>query len=145
MRYPFLLSIFIFILAGCKKDKFTTAPQLKYKGSNTKKLRIGETLTMTLGFSDLEGDLSDSLYLEKFEPRCANSRFKKMYKIPSFPSSKNQEGEFLVTLGYNDGFNVEVNAPRCGRNDTCIFRFVLKDKAQNKSDTVSSDPIIIYL
>ena len=36
-------------------------------------------------------------------------------------------------------------APQCQRNDTAVFRFVIKDKANHVSDTVSSPPIIIIL
>jgi hypothetical protein len=58
--------------------------------------------------------------------------------LPPFPSGKNQTGDILVTFSYNDV------SPKCfPRNDTAIFKFVLKDMAQNISDTVSSPPIII--
>jgi hypothetical protein len=143
MRYPIILSIFIFLLAGCNKDKFATVPQLKYEGVNTKILRSGEVITFTLSFTDAEGDLTDSMYVEQFEPRCVNSRLKRMYKIPVFPTTKNQQGEILVTFGYNVNGAIPLRTPQCNRNDTATFRFVLKDLAQNKSDTVSSDPIII--
>lgn len=144
MRYPIILTIFIFLLTGCEKDKFSTVPQLKFESVNTKELHNGEVITFTLSFTDAEGDLSDSLYVEQFEPRCVNSRLKRMYKLPDFPTSKNQEGEILVTFGYNVNGAIPLRTPQCNRNDTATFKFVLKDKAQNKSDTISSDPIIIF-
>ncbi len=144
MRYPIILTIFIFLLAGCKKDKFSTIPQLKYKSVNTKKLSRGEVITFTLSFTDAEGDLTDSLFVQQFVRNCLASNLKRpLYKLPEFPTSKNQEGEILVTYGYEVNGTVPLVSPKCNRNDTAIFRFVLKDKAQNKSDTVSSDPIII--
>lgn len=140
MRYKILISIFTLFLFSCKKDKYTTVPQLKYKSVNTKTLHRGETLAMTLTFTDAEGDLTDSITVQKIVKACpdrSNSSFTQLYKIPTFPTSKNQTGNIVVTYSYND-----VN-PTCNRNDTAIFKFVLRDQAKNKSDTAVSDPIVI--
>ena len=143
MRYPILISIFILLLSACNKNKFTTAPQLTYKSVNTKSLHRGETLQIKLSFTDAEGDLTDSIFVQKIVKACpdrSNSSFTQLYKIPTFPTSKNQSGEILVSYDYT------VINPTCpNRNDTAVFKFVLKDKAKNKSDTAVSDPIaIIY-
>ena len=140
MRYKILISIFVLFLFSCKKDKYTTAPQLKYKSVNTKTLQRGETLQITLSFTDAEGDLTDSMTVQKIVKACpdrSNSSFTQLYKIPTFPTSKNQSGNIVVTYSYND-----IN-PICNRNDTAVFKFVLKDQAKNKSDTAVSDPIVI--
>ena len=116
-------------------------PQLKYKDVNTRQLHSGETLRFTLTFTDAEGDLTDSLTVQKIVKACpdrSNSSFTQLYKIPSFPTAKNQSGDIVVSYSYTD-----VN-PICRlRNDTAVFKFVLKDKAQNKRDTAVSDPIVI--
>jgi hypothetical protein len=140
MRNTILFSIFILFLFSCNKNKYTTAPQLKYKSVNKKELRRGEVLQFTLSFTDAEGDLStdSALYVRKIVPRCAASSFDQYYKLPVFPTGKNQSGDILVTYSYND-----VN-PLCNRNDTAVFKFILRDKAKNKSDTAVSDQIIIY-
>lgn len=130
-------------LFSCNKNKYTTAPQLTYKSVNTKTLSNGQVLSFTLSFTDAEGDLQDSLYVEKYEPKCANSSFKQKYKIPTFPTSKNQSGEIIVSYGYNVTGYPPILTPQCNRNDTCVFKFVLKDKAQNKSDTVTSETIVL--
>jgi hypothetical protein len=144
MRYTILFSIIILLLFSCNKDKYTTIPQLKYKSANKKVFGSGDVIQFTLTFTDAEGDLEDSLYVEKFEPKCVNSRFKQLYKIPSFPTSKNQSGEITVTYGYNVSNLPPILGPQClNRNDTCVFKFVLKDKAQNKSDTAISETIIL--
>ena len=60
------------------------------------------------------------------------------YPVPPFPTGKNQKGDVVVTFDYNGV------SPKCfPRNDTAVFKFVLKDKAQNVSDTVTSPAIII--
>lgn len=140
MRYTIIFSILVLLISGCKKDKYTTVPQLKYKSVNTKQLHRGETLVFTLSFTDKEGDLTDKLIYQKVVKGCPGSNFiDSSNAVPTFPSGKNQAGELLVTLTYND-----VN-PQCSpKNDTAIFKFLLRDKALNKSDTAVSDQIIIY-
>ena len=140
MRYTIIFSIFVLLICGCKKDKYTTVPQLKYKSVNTKQLHRGETLVFTLSFTDKEGDLTDKLIYQKVVKGCPGSNFiDSSNSVPTFPTGKNQAGEILVTLTYND-----VN-PQCSpKNDTAIFKFLLRDQALNKSDTAVSDQIIIY-
>lgn len=145
MRYTILFSIFLFaILAGCSKKKFGSTPTLKFKSVNTTDLATGQLLQFTLSFTDAEGDLTDSIYVEEIAPGCANSSFATQYAIPPFPASKNQDGDILVTFGYNAGSGYTNIAPQCQKNDTTVFRFALKDKAKHVSDTVSSPKIILY-
>lgn len=145
MRYSVILAaITLLIASSCKKSKFTTAPQLKYKSVNTTELDKGQVIVFKLSFTDGDGDLQDSLFIEKIEPTCSSSYFKQKYPLPVFPAGKNTEGEFEVSFGYNVSNYPLIKAPQCNRNDTCYFRFMLKDKAQNTSDTVQSETIIIY-
>jgi hypothetical protein len=145
MMYKNIVPFFLIVLfCSCGKDKFTTRPQLKFEKMNTNLLRPGQVVQFNLSFSDLEGDLEDSIYVEKFEPRCVDSRFSEKYAMPAFPTSRNSQGEIVVSYGYLvDGFPL-ILGPQCARrNDTCVFRFMLKDKAQNRSDTVESDVLVI--
>ena len=145
MRYSILLASISLLIISCNKDKFTEAPQLKYKSVNTTELNKGQVLVFKLSFTDGDGDLQDSLFVEKIEPTCSGSYFKEKYKIPVFPNTKNTEGEIEVSYGYRAGGDYpSIKEPQCNRNDTCYFRFMLKDKAQHTSDTVQSETIIIY-
>ncbi len=143
MRNTILFAVLCLLFIGCNKNKFSTTPQLKYKSVNTTKLFNGQIISFKLSFTDAEGDLQDSIYVEKVEPTCAASGFKSKYLIPAFPTTKNAEGEIEISYGYNVSNFPFIKSPQCGRNDTCYFRFMLKDKAQNKSDTVNSETIII--
>lgn len=139
MRYTVLFSILMLaILTGCKKDKFKSTPSLKFKSVNTTVLPANQDIQFTLSFTDAEGDINDSMYIEKIEPNCLNSNFSDHYIIPSFPTSKNEQGDILVNFRYLDIM------PKCADNDTAVFRFAIKDLANHVSDTVSSPPIIIY-
>lgn len=149
MRNTVLFSIIILLLISCKKNKYTTKPQLKYESVNGKVFRSGDVITFTLSFTDAEGDLiSDSaLYVKKFEPRCPASNFAQYYPLPNdFTPGKDQAGEILVTYGYNSSdprITQQILGPRCAKNDTCVFKFVLRDKEKNRSDTVTSEAIVL--
>jgi hypothetical protein len=144
MRYTILFSIFLFtMLTSCNKNKFGSTPSLKFKSVNTTELRTGQSLQFTLSFTDAEGDLTDSVFVEKIVPYCAGSTFSELYPLPGFPTSKNSEGDVIVTFGFNADPYQNIS-PQCQKNDTAVFRFALNDKAQHVSDTVSSPTIILY-
>ena len=145
MRYTILFSIILLILsAGCGKNKFSTTPSLKYVSENTRVVQSGEEIRFTLSFTDKEGDLTDSLILSKEVVNCPAGNAVQLYPLPVFPTTKDQKGEIVVTLLYNvNGVNT-IGSPQCqAQNDTSLFKFVLKDKAQHYSDTASSPSIII--
>lgn len=143
MRKTLLFSILIFLVGGCNKDKFTTAPQLKYESVNTKQLHNGESIEFTLSFTDAEGDIGDKIYIQKIVPPCPSNLHPGFIDsteiIPEIPSAHNLSGQVIITYPYND-----LNPECAPRNDTAIFKFVLRDKAQHLSDTAVSDAIIIY-
>jgi hypothetical protein len=146
MRNTIITGLISLLIFGCKKDKFSTTPQLKYKSVSTKVLFPDQIITFKLSYTDAEGDLEDSLYVEKVVPRCSSSNFTQKYPLPRFPTGKNAEGE--IEVAYAHGINLlpdypTIGAPICSTNDTCFLRFMLKDKAQNKSDTVNSEMIVI--
>lgn len=143
MRYTILFSIFLFaLLSGCSKDKFKTVPGLQFTSVNTTTLHNGELLQFTLAFTDAEGDITDSIFVQKIVADCANSNFGQLFPIPDFPSTTNQKGDLIITFGFNASPYSQV-APQCGRDETAVFRFVLRDKENHASDTISSPPITI--
>jgi hypothetical protein len=140
-----LLSLICISIIACNKDEFTTKPQLTFKSVNTQRLVRGTNITFSLGFTDKEGDIEDTIYMIKRTRNCTNSNITARYKVPEFNAGKNASGDFELTLGYNFGNGIpEIQAPQCpGRNDSSFFLFVLKDKAGNRSDTVSSPEVVI--
>ncbi len=135
-----------FGLAACQKDKFNTVPTLTFEGVNTQELRPNEGIIFKFRFTDKEGDIQDSMFVQKVTKNCERSDFDALYPLPSdFPERRNSEGEIEVRYAYGSGFIYPpIAEPQCeGQNDTCVFRFALKDKAGNTSDTVSSPQIIL--
>jgi hypothetical protein len=145
MRYTILFSIFLLLLfAGCKKNKFSTTPSLKFESVNTTQLHNQQLIRFDLSFTDAEGDLTDSVFVQEVVPNCAASNIEGLFPLPVFPTTKDQKGGVTITFGYNLSGYTSVS-PQCPpQNDTAVFRFALKDKAQHVSDTVSSPVIIIY-
>ena len=139
MRNTIIISIILLLFfCGCNKNKYNTVPSLKFKSVNTNLLSNFQVIQFTLSFTDKEGDLTDSITVIKTEPKCTNSNFVQPYKLPTFPTTKNISGDLLVSFKYSDV------APQCpGRNDTAVFKFVLKDQAKHVSDTASSPTIVI--
>ena len=144
MRYSVLFSILLCVFfTACNKDKFSATPSLKFKSVSTRVLPPGQLIQFTLAFTDAEGDLSDSIFVEKNEPTCTLSNVPFYQLIPSFPTSSNEKGDIVVTFGNNASTSYPNISAQCQRNDTAVFRFAIKDKANHLSDTVSSPPIII--
>ena len=113
MRYTILFSIFLLLLfAGCKKNKFSTTPSLKFKSVNTTQLHNQELIKFTLSFTDAEGDLTDSIFVQEVVPDCANSNIAGLFPLPVFPTSKDQKGDITVTFGYNFSGYTSVS-PQC--------------------------------
>lgn len=147
MRTKILLTIFAFgILAGCGKDKYTTKPQLVYKKVNTKVLNRNQSLTFTLEVTDLEGDLQDTIWVQKIVKNCSQSNLApSRYPMPDMPKLKNLKGEIQVCYSY--GLNLQCPAilePQCrNRNDSAVYRFWIKDKEKNVSDIAESEEVVL--
>lgn len=149
MRYPILFSILLFVIfISCNKEKYSTTPSLKFESVSTKELHPGQVITFNLSFT-YKGALTGNLLVQELVPICTGNEIDSInspYNLPSFPASQNQKGEITVTYGYNVTGYSPISQPQCSpRNDTAIFRFVLKDNAMHISDTVSSPPVIIYV
>lgn len=146
MRNYLIITIAIFLLSACGKDKFKPTPKLTFKSVNTTELQREQVIRFTFEFTDKEGDISDSIFVQKIVPNCPASEFVEYFQVPSIPESGDMKGDIVLSLGYNlaaYGY-YDIKGPACGVNDTATFRFAIKDKAGHVSDTVSSPKIIIY-
>lgn len=136
------------LMAGCSKDKYTTKPQLTFKSVKNYTVERGGLIHITIGFTDKEGDISDTLYIQNRTAACPASDFQSpaAYPIPDFPTSSNLSGniDIIYENGSVDTQNALYSANSCEKPDTTFFYFWIKDKANNVSDTVRTDkPLII--
>src|SRR5687767_5895736 len=98
-----LITVLATVIVACSKDKFQTTPSLEFKELNSDTLRQGNLLRFTLEFTDKEGDISDSIWIQRVSKVCAaNYTNPVRYPIPSsFIGSKNIKAEFQINYRYN--------------------------------------------
>jgi len=151
MKPGVLFSIlFILIISACSKDKITTKPQLELKSTSTDVVQINEALRVLMKFTDKEGDVDDSLLLvrERLNVKGPIVMPESKYSIPKFPDFS--KGEFEVTLTYQFGLifglppiRIPGSNPTRNEPDTLNLKFVARDQAGNKSDTLTLSNIIV--
>lgn len=141
MKRQILAFLSIMFIVSCGKDSFQSKPQLTLKSVSSTTVPVGSDFQIRMRLTDKEGDFVDTIWVSKVTTRCTLSNFRDslLYRIPSnTPKTKNFDGEVYISFSYP----VELQ-PRCIRPDTATFRFWMKDKAGNRSDTVRTPPIII--
>ncbi|HEY0432248.1 MAG TPA: hypothetical protein VGC95_00160 [Chitinophagaceae bacterium] len=147
MRSIFVAMVLV-LMIGCKKDNFTTKPQLKIKSVNATEIGGDQTLQFVIRLTDKEGDFSSYFGISTTTPNCPGSDFTDttLFQIPDqFLNSKNKDGDIYLDLAKSQRHsNLCVGPGSTFLTDTTVFRFWTKDKAGNLSDTVTSEPIIIH-
>lgn len=132
---------------ACNKDTYTTKPQISIKSLSSTNLSQGEVLTITLSFTDAEGDIQDTLFVQKFSRTCPSTpgvQFLSKNKVPDFTPTSNLKGTLEIGYAYNANIQGYSTISGCGtKNDTAYFKFWLKDKAKNVSDTITSANIVL--
>lgn len=145
MKIKLLIAVAtILCFTACNKDKFTTKPQLKFKSVNADIFPKGSQVSFTLTVTDKEGDIKDTLWVERVSKVCPDLRSLVVpYELPDFLKTKSLEADFIVT--YNYGTITPPSIDGCpNKDDSSYFRFWIKDKADNTSDTVQS-PLLLLL
>jgi hypothetical protein len=139
----FIFSLLLLLLA-CGKDKFETKPKLEIKDYSSKELSKGEVLRIRLNYFDKEGDLNGSPVIGILKrlnriplPSAQDKVDTFRNNLPDFPAKDNGEISFQLPYDFLKESQTE--------NDTIIFRFAVEDLAGNKSDTITSDQIVIHL
>lgn len=151
MKQILFYSALVLLLAACGKDKFETKPQLVLKSQSTDVVPIQGNLRLVFEFTDKEGDVSDTLFYkkERLNVRKVETKTDSLgLKVPEFPNT--QKGEFVINFDYENYLKSAINPPRIPgsvpseyESDTLNLKFILKDKAGNKSDTVRIDNLIV--
>lgn len=132
---------------ACNKDTYTTKPQIKIKSINHTVVSQGDLLLFQLEFTDKEGDIQDTLWVQKISKICPNEngvQFVTPYRVPNFTPTANLQGVLEFGYGYNANVSGYETIRGCtNKNDTATFKFWLKDKANNRSDTITSQAIVL--
>lgn len=130
------------LLLACGKDEFQTVPQVKINSLSRTVLPLNGTMQIDLNFTDKEGDISEGRLV--YKPVRLNKRPLQnnippydtvSTPLPKFP--KEVQGQIQVTFQYRDLHKSDLE------NDTINIRFVAYDKAGHKSDTVTTERIVV--
>jgi len=152
MRTTVLIAGLILIFSGCKKDKYTTAPQITYKKIDPNALRSDlstdqqQSPILTIGITDLEGDFGfdegkDTSYV--YIKNLLSGRFDSVY-FPSAVNSatgKNFEAEVKISLV---NF-VQPSGRPAPKVDTTYFEVYVTDYAKNKSNVIVTKDPLFYI
>jgi hypothetical protein len=144
MKKLLLFAFVLAVVAACSKDKFQTKPQVEIKSISPDHVAFNTNLRVTLGFNDKEGDVSDTLTLYRQRLNRRGLQLDSFHMVvPPFPAA--DEGEIIVDMNYTTFLTVGLTAIPLGtarENDTLALKFVLRDKAGNRSDTAKGNVIV---
>lgn len=141
----------VLLLLSCDKDTFETKPAISIKSLSSTTVPNGGRFSITLEYTDKEGDVSDSIYMlmEVLNQSAAGEawQFERIrYKIPAFPPTP--KGEISARFVINSAPDIyEANlrafgSPYTYENDTVNFKIWVRDAAQNYSDTITSEQVV---
>ncbi len=153
MRYTFSIILLAAIFISCKKDKYTTAPQLTYKGvtPNTyrKNFPIQNFPIITLNITDAEGDIgfingsdTSKLFIKNLVTGIIDSSLF-LPNISSISTKKFEANIEIVINGTPSALTAGTSRPS-PKTDTLYYEIYTKDFAKNKSNIVkTTDPVFI--
>jgi len=150
MRYTLLFTLFFLFFTACKKDKYTTAPQLSYKSINPNVVFLNLTSqvmpVLTLNVTDAEGDLglSGTDTSRIFITNLLTGKIDSTLILPNLSgaASKNFKGDIEITL--NTNIIIEGSTRPSPKTDTVFYEIYIKDFAKNKSNVIkTNDPVFL--
>jgi hypothetical protein len=147
MRYLIIWTAFFFLITGCKKDKFTTVPQVTFKSFKPDSYKQGTTdpsvlPVMILHVTDAEGDLgfitgkdTSFVYIRNVKTNKLDS-----LKLPNISTAaqKNFEGDIEINM------KQYLVAPVPSKKDTLYYDVYVRDFAKNKSNIIRTDKPVYY-
>ena len=152
MRYLPLLIVFVASLSACKKDKFTTAPQIKFKSISPDNAASDLTFNqrqfapkLTIEITDAEGDVGLVPNIDTSRIYIKNLLLNKLdsFDMPeALPGTKNFKANVEINLYNTLGCRL-VGPPR-PRTDTIYYEVYVKDFAKNKSNVITTDKPVYY-
>ena len=141
------LTFALVLFVACGKDKFDTKPTIEIKSIGPNPVPINSSMVVELEYTDKEGDIQDSIFIKKIrinQKKLVTVRDSFYLPLPTDAPEKNK-GTIKLTLEYQNHLISAGNpgSPPNAAPDSLIFRFVLRDKAKNASDTAESPLVVI--
>jgi hypothetical protein len=152
MRYSLLFAIAILFFTACKKDKYTTAPQIVFKSFSPAEgstyTRFDDQPIMVLEITDAEGDLGFISPTEQSKIYVKNTLTGKIdssFQFPDLRSISKSNFKANIEVGLFDVLGGR-DLPFSQRpyQDTLHFEVYVTDFAKNKSNVILTDKQFIY-
>jgi hypothetical protein len=147
MRYPLLFTIAILVFTGCKKDKYTTVPQIKFEklSHNAVDLSINSaTPIVTFSITDAEGDLginaNDTAFI--YMKNLLTNDFDSV-PFPDLQTAAKNNFKADIDVTITKVLKCKSQPGNPLHIDTLYFEFYVKDFAKNKSN-VFTTPEPVY-
>lgn len=146
------LAVSVLIFYACKKDKAATKPKITITKVEKQNVIFNGTATTLLDIDievlDKEGDVRDSAFIQKRDAAtipCSGNNRDLFYNIPLYPDEKKQKITFRLKFATTQvpEYALLPGAACSNRKDTSTFRIWVKDKAGNRSDTVTTERIAL--
>lgn len=157
MRYTIIIFIISLIAVSCGKDKYTSAPQIKYKSISPNTVFRGVIIgspqipVITINITDAEGDLSfvtgkDSAYVV-IKSIINNIVYSKIdsFKMPDIGSITNKNFQADIRINIFDFLRGSLPSPPRGMADTLYYEIFVVDNAKNKSNVITTGDPIFYV
>jgi hypothetical protein len=146
MRYTLLIAALGLLFWGCKKDKFTTAPQISFNSYKPNVWFSNSTVTpgpmLNIQLTDAEGDFGFTANKDTSYVYIKNITIPP-FEIDSlkFPVLKGIAGKNLnaeVSVDLREGRGILRGSGIRNRTDTLYFEVYVKDFAKNKSNVIKT-------
>ncbi len=147
MRNTIIIFIISLIAVSCSKDKYTTAPQIKFVSVSPNRVPSGVTLgspeipIITLSVTDSEGDLGFKTGKDTSYVYIKNLLINRLHSfvMPDIQSvtTKNFQAEIRINV-----FDVLRGSSRPRpKVDTLVYEIYIPVFAKNKSNKVTTAPV----
>ena len=153
MKNSFFILFLLVIVASCKKDKFTTVPQIKFVSISpiTAQSDINNSTrtlapVLTFKITDSEGDFgsadpkdSSMIYVKHLLTNSVDS-----FKFPDLANAAKSDFEAEVSINLFEALDCLSPGPPRPRTDTVYYEFYVLDAKKNKSNIVRTDKPLFY-
>lgn len=141
-----LLGFSVLFFMACKKDKFTTEPQLKFKSISPSAAIKSNIINFNVSFTDDEGDIQDSVILafKRYNGTggiLTLDTFRLRMDPDGVPVAR--QGDLNVKFSYGEFIigTFPLNLESVDREVS--FGLVIRDKAGHRSNYVESDKVTL--
>lgn len=151
MRYNLLFAIAILFFTACKKDNYTTAPQITFKSFSAAEASnhtsFNDQPVMIFEVTDAEGDLGNISPTEVAKVYIKNTLTNKLDSMvfPDLRSISKSNFKANIEVGLRSvlgGRSLPTN--QRPYQDTLHFEVYVSDFAKNKSNVILTDKQFIY-